>query len=192
MAATLQPQREEIQMTRIATKAAVFVAMFTPAILSAEEVEMAGMKSELPEGWKAEKPEGSMRLAQFNVPAAEGDDADAEVVVFLLRGSGTVEQNFERQKAKFEAPKGGELEAKTSEIKVGPIDAAMQDISGTYLDKFPPFAPNPKVTKRENYRQLYVVFTGKDGGEYYVWLQGPAKTVEQNKEAFETWLKNFK
>ncbi|HEY8505250.1 MAG TPA: hypothetical protein VIL46_11755 [Gemmataceae bacterium] len=155
-------------------------------------VELDGLSSRAPAGWKQEQPKSQMRLTQFKLPKAEGDPADAELVVFYFRGgSGTVEQNLKRQEAKFEPADGKKLDVKVEKIKVGPHEATYQDIKGTYLEKFPPFAPNAKITRRENYRQLYVVFTGKKG-EYYLTLLGPAKTVEKHKGEFENWLKNFK
>ena len=38
------------------------------------------------------------------------------------------------------------------------IDTFYVEISGTFLSKFPPAAPNPKVTPKENFRFIGVVF----------------------------------
>lgn len=171
---------------------AVVVAMAVSihSTAQAEKFQMAGMSSELPEGWKQAKPDNTMQMAKFTVPGK--GNATGEVVIFRFPGgSGTVEQNFARQEGMFEAPKDGKLDVKTSKMKVGGLDADYQIISGTYLDKFPPFAPNPKITRKEDYTQLYVVFKGT-GGEYYVRMRGDQETVKANKEAFEEWLKNFK
>jgi hypothetical protein len=152
-------------------------------------VELAGMKSTTPAAWKEKelKP-GSMRLVQFDVPKAEGDKEDAEVAVFVFPGgSGTAKQNLDRQLAKF-VEEG--RKDKTDKVKVGPIEAVYQDVTGTFKKKDFPMAE--KFTPQENYRQLYVLFEGKDGKQYYLWLLGPAKTVEGNKKDFEEWLKNFK
>ena len=59
-----------------------------------------------------------------------------------------------------ETPK--DAKPKVSTVKVGKSEAKYQDISGTYLKKFPPFDPNAKITKVDNYRQIYVIFEGKD------------------------------
>jgi|YNPBryunderm2012_1023409.scaffolds.fasta_scaffold24169_2 hypothetical protein len=155
-------------------------------------VELAGMKSVAPASWKQEPPSNEMRAAQFKLPKVEGDPEDAALVVFYFRGgSGSVEQNLKRQEAKFDLSNAKKEDVKVEKAKVGPIDATYQDIRGTYLSKFPPFAPNAKITRKENYRQLYVVFTGKDG-EYYISLLGPEKTVAKYKPGFDEWLKNFK
>src|SRR5688572_28594602 len=100
-----------------------------------------------------------MRLAQFKLPKAEGDPEDAQVIVFYFRGgSGSAEQNLQRQRAKFKPADGKvKVEEKLDKIKVGTTDAPYQDITGTFLSKFPPNAPATKVTEKTNYRQLYVI-----------------------------------
>lgn len=150
-------------------------------------VELAGMKSAPPAGWKEKPlPANSMRQLQFVVPKVEGDADDAEVAVFKLSASGTVEQNLKRQLDKFVAD--GRKDT-TDKIKVGPIEGTYQDVSGTFLKK--PFPMAEKGTPMKDWRQLYVVFN-KGDDQYYVWLLGPAKTVEKHKPGFEDWLKNFK
>ena len=155
-------------------------------------VEWAGLKSAAPGAWKEEAPSSKMRLAQFKVPKAEGDSADAEVAVFVSPGGGGVDANLKRQLAVFEAPKGGKVEDKTEKVKVGSYDATYQDLKGTLLKKAAPFDPNSKVTPLAGYRQLYVIFETKDGAVASLWLRGPEKTVEANKKAFDEWIKNFK
>jgi hypothetical protein len=159
------------------------------------EFELGGLRSTTPADWKeeAQKP-GSMRMATFKLPHAEGDADDAELAIFFFKGNaGTVEQNLKRQEAKFEAPPGKELKdvTKVDKTKVGTFEATYQDIQGTYLSKFPPFDPNAKITKKAEYRQLYVIFETKEG-QYYMTLLGPAKTIEKHKKAFDEWLKSFK
>jgi hypothetical protein len=157
-------------------------------------VEWGGLKSTTPAGWKEETPSNKMRLAQFKLPKAEGDPKDAELAIFESGGGGTIEQNLERQVKKFDLP--ADKKPAVSKIKIGKAEATYQDITGTYLEKFPPFAPDAKITKRSDYRQLYIIFEGKNRkGEDAVFsmtLLGPAKTVEKHKKEFDAWLKNFK
>jgi hypothetical protein len=153
------------------------------------EVALGGLKSTTPAAWKEkELPKGSMRMAQFTVPKAEGDKDDAEVAIFVFPGgSGTVKQNLERQLAKFVAD--GRKET-VDKIKVGDLEATYQDVTGTFLKK--PFPMAEKGTPVEGYRQLYVVFEAGDGKQYYLWLLGPAKTVGDHKKGFDEFLKGFK
>jgi hypothetical protein len=158
-------------------------------------IQLAGMKADVPKGWKEEKPSNEMRLTQFKLPKVKGDDEDAELAVFYFKmGSGTVEQNLKRQEAKFEIPEGVKKEdaIKVEKSKVGGLEATYQDVKGTFLSKFPPFAPNAKVTKKEKFRQLYVLFEDKDGGQYYITVLGPEKTIESHKKDFDAMLKSFK
>ena len=151
-------------------------------------VEMAGMKSTTPEGWKEETPSSSMRMGQFKLPKADKDKEDAELALFVFPGgSGTVKQNLERQVVKF--LEDGRKE-KVAKIKVGKIEATYQDVTGTYKKK--PFPMAEKFTPVPDYRQLYVVFEAEDGKQYYMLLLGPTATVEKHKKGFEEWLKNFK
>jgi len=160
------------------------------AAAGAGDVEMAGMKSKVPAGWKEEPTTSEMRLAQFILPKAAGDDEDAQVIIFTFPAgsSGSADANMKRQLAKF----AGKPEVKDGKLPVGTLEAPYQDISGTYLQKKRPFDPADKGVEKANYRQIYVVaqFPGK--GDYYPTLVGPAKTVEKHKKEFEEFLKNFK
>lgn len=171
--------------------AVAFALLAGPAL--AADVEIAGMKSKAPAGWKEEQPSSNFRLTQFKLPKAEGDKDDAELAVFYFKGgSGTVDQNLKRQLAKFKPAEGkAEPENKTEKVKVGKVEATLQDVKGTFLSKFPPFDPKAKVTEKSEYRQLYVIFT-TDAGDFYMTLLGPAKTVEKHEKDFREWLKNFK
>ena len=152
-------------------------------------VEWGGLKSTTPAGWKEETPSNKMRLAQFKLAKEKGDPEDAELALFASPGGGSVEANLERQVKKFELAK--DAKPVMSKVKVGKEEATVQDITGTLLKKFPPFDPNAKITKVENYRQIYVIFEGKEA-VYSLTLLGPAKTVEKHKKDLEEWLKNFK
>jgi hypothetical protein len=171
----------------------VVLAAFSVASYAAD-LELGGLKSKVPDGWKEESPTSTMRLQQFKLPKAEGDKEDAELVVFRFPkgASGSVEANLERQVKKFKAAEGKDkVESKVEKIKIGSIDATYQDVQGVYLSKFPPFAPDAKITEKPNYRQLYVLLTS-DSGDYYVTVLGPTKTIEKHKKDLEAALKNFK
>ena len=184
---------------RLTIAAALLLALsgLTAAQDKGTAVEWGALKSTTPAGWKEEKPTSTMRLAQFKLAKAEGDATDAELALFISPGGGSVEANLERQVKKFETPAGKKPEdvVKSEKIKVGGNDAVYQDVSGTFLSKFPPVDPNAKITRMENYRQLYVIFETKAGGEtkvYSATLLGPTKTIDKHKKDFEAWVKSFK
>lgn len=176
-------------MPRLLTAALLTAVLATAA--PAADFELAGMRSKTPADWKEEPPSNSMRMAQFKLPKATGDNEDAELAVFVFPGgSGSVDANLKRQLAKFQ--EDGRKE-KVEKTKVGGIDATYQDVSGTFLSKQGgPFDPNAKVTPKAGFRQLYVVFEAKDGKQYYVTLIGPAKTVEKHEKPFKEWMTSFK
>ncbi|HEY2784299.1 MAG TPA: hypothetical protein VGJ05_04915 [Fimbriiglobus sp.] len=157
-------------------------------------ITLAGMKSTTPAGWKdvTDSLTGNFRpTAQFQLPPADGDKEAAVLAIFKLTGSGTEDQNLERQRAKFLPAAGkSKLDEKKDKIKVGTIEATYQDISGILKKK--PFPQSEKFTPVPGQRQLYVLFDSKDGDSYYVRLLGPEKTVQKHKKEFEEWLKNFK
>jgi hypothetical protein len=173
--------------------AALAISAFVTAATLAGDVEIAGMKSKTPDAWKEEPPANAMRLTQFKLPKADGDPEDAELIIFTFPGgSGDPDANLKRQLAKFKPAEGKDkVDAKVEKIKVGKIEAPYQDITGTFLSKFPPNAPTAKVTEKANYRQLYVILI-TDKGDFYPTLIGPAKTVEKHKKDFEEFLKNLK
>ena len=158
-------------------------------------VELDGLKSEAPAGWKMGKADNKFRAYQFTIPKAGDDPEDAELVIFYFgAGSGgSAADNVKRWKGMFQAPAGevGEGSAKVEKKKVGDVPVTYVDVRGTYLSKFPPFAPNAKTTRKEDYRLIGVVFESKDG-PYFFRLVGPQRTVEQNKAAFDRWLGAFK
>ena len=149
---------------------------------------MDGLTFTAPADWKQEKPSNSMRLTQFKLPKAEGEADDAELAFFAFPGgSGTVKQNLDRQVAKF--AEEGRTE-KSEKIKVGTVEATYQDVSGSFKKKAFPMATDFTLVKGQ--RQLYVVFEGKDGKQYYATLLGGTATVEKHKKAFEEFLKAAK
>ena len=51
------------------------------AAATLKEVEAGDMKLSVPDTWKQQPPSNRLRLAQFAIPAAEGDKVGAELVI---------------------------------------------------------------------------------------------------------------
>ena len=143
-------------------------------------MEIDGLKSVAPAGWKPQEPDpklGKFRILQFALPKADGDKEDGELVVFFFGpgGGGGNAENIKRWKGMFAAPPGKMIDdvTKVDSFKVGDVDITYVEISGTYLTKFPPFAPNAKVVPKENFRFIGVIFDSKNG-PYFLRLTGPA------------------
>ncbi len=157
-------------------------------------VTLDGLSSRTPAEWKEEPPANNMRLTQFSLPKAKDDKADGELVVF--KGiSGSAKENIERWKKMFQPPKDKKIDdvAKVEDFKVGDekVKVSYLDVEGTYLYKARPFDPNAKVEERPDYRMLALQFDAPKE-TYHIRLTGPAKTVEQYKKGFDSWIKAFK
>lgn len=185
-------------MTRHLLAAAIAVLVGTLAAAADDKkgtaVEVSGLKGTAPADWTSEKPANEMRLAQFKLAMEKGDGEDAGVVIFSLAGGGGIDANLKRQEAKFKLADGVKKEdaVKTDDTKVGEFKGKYQDIKGTLLFKAAPFDPNAKVTEKEKFRQLYVIFEDDDKKTVSIWLLGPEKTVEKHKKAFDEFIKSFK
>lgn len=158
------------------------------------KVEAGGLTATAPAEWKSEKPVSTLRKMQFRLEKEKGDSEDAELAVFESPGGGGVDANLKRQEAKFKFPDGVKKEdaIKVSETKVGGLKASLQDIKGTFQARERPGDPSSKVTEKEKYRQLYLIFEDDEKKVISFILVGPEKTVEKHKKAFDEFLAGFK
>jgi hypothetical protein len=158
-------------------------------------VELDGLKSKVPATWIAQKPAGNLRHAQYRVPHADMDSEDAELVVFYFNkgGGGTVDENVKRWKNNFSPgnDKEAKPESKLDTFKVGDVKVTLLDISGVYLANSAPNNPNAKIERKSNYRMFAVIFESPNG-PYFIRMTGPQRTMAQQKQGFDDWLKNFK
>jgi hypothetical protein len=158
-------------------------------------VDLGGYKAAAPASWKREQAGNKFRAYQFEVPPAPGDKEPAEVVIFHFGGGGgSVKDNIQRWKGLFAPPAGKNADdiAQVSNFDVSGLPVSYLDIAGTYKVKNPPFAPNAKVELKENYRMIGAIVDTPQEGLYFIRFVGPAKTVTEQKPAFDQWLKALK
>ncbi len=159
-------------------------------------VQLGNLQSRAPAEWMQEQPGTEMRYKQFRLPAVAGDKHDGELIIFYFgkRGGGSAADNVKRWKGMFVPPEGKKIDdvAKVDKLPIGGETATYLDVHGTYLSKFPPFAPNARTIRHPKYRMLAVVFPTADSGPYYIRLVGPEATVGHYKKGFDEWLKAFK
>jgi len=169
------------------------LALAAQAENKGKEVELDGLKSKVPETWKAQETNSQFRAAQFTIPKADGDDRDGELVVYFFGkgGGGGVEANVKRWQQQIVPAEGKKIEdvMKKDSFKVGDVYVTVVDLQGTY--QAPAFAANQKPEKIPNARMIGVVFESPNG-PYFFKLVGPTKTIEANKKGFDEWLKSFK
>jgi len=155
----------------------------TGALLLAESV--AGVHWTAPAGWKAgaQKP---MRAATYAVPNAAGDSDPTECVIYFFgQGQGgSVQANIDRWKGQFSPPANAPTHTKT----VNGLNVTTIDLSGTYAGMAgmggAPGAPKP------GYRMLGAIVENP-GGNLFIKLAGPAKTIGANQAKFDQLLGSF-
>ncbi len=135
-------------------------------------VKAGPLNLKIPKSWKMEAPSNNLRLGQFLIPAAEGDDIGAELVLSGPFG-GSAKQNIDRWIGQFDA-EGRGLKMTQGEAEQG--DYILVDLTGTYNKSVGP--PIRRETDPiPGSRMLGVMFMAKEGGNYFFKLAGPEKTV---------------
>jgi len=165
----------------------IFVVLLLAASLVAQSV--AGLKWAAPTKWKSEAPR-PMRAATYTVPAAAGDTASAECVVYFFGPGqgGTVEANLERWKGQMAGPDGNPPVAKIAKRTIHQLPTTTIDTSGDYSGMGGPMAQSKSVQK--NYRLLGAIIEAP-AGNVFVKFTGPSKTVAARQSEFEEFLNSF-
>jgi hypothetical protein len=174
---------------RIPVACTVLASLFFAAGLKADSI--SGITWQAPAGWSAQ-PQRPMRAASYTIPAAAGDSEGGECIVYYFgpgQGGG-VEANVQRWIGQFEAPGGGPADklAKRSPKTVNGIAMTQLDLSGTYL--FKPFPMAPQATKKPGYRMIAAIVQGKDAPVFFK-LTAPAKTAAQAEAAFNRMIESM-
>src|SRR3989442_4459684 len=145
-----------------------------------------------PDGWVTEKASSSMRVAQYKLPKAEGDNDDASLVLYYFGAAqgGTAQANSDRWISQMKQPDGSASKdkAKTETTTITGLKVTTVDVSGTYTAEMAPGSGS--FHNDTNFRlRAAVVETPK--GNYFVKLAGPAKTVVRWDQAYSDYLKSF-
>jgi hypothetical protein len=133
-----------------------------------------------------------MRVAQYRLPAAEGDSEAASLVVYYFGPGqgGSVEANLDRWTSQIQQADGSSSKgkARTETMTVNGMKTTLLDVSGTYAgggmaggDSSGPNKPNFRM-------RAGVVETPK--GAYFVKLVGPEKTVGKWDESFISFVRS--
>jgi len=174
----------------------VSAMMLSPSVWAAEDdapertISLAEGRYTLtaPEEWKREEPRSRIIEHEFSVPAAEGDEQPGRMTIMAAGGS--IDANIERWYAQFKQPGGGATAdvAKKEQKEIGDVTVHLVDISGTFIDR-----PNPMAAgvDREGYRMLAAILAGDKIGQYFVKFYGPAKTVEEQQQAFAEMIEGL-
>lgn len=162
------------------------------AATSAFAQSASGLAWTVPAGWQAQ-PDRPMRAASYTISAAPGDSEGGECIVYYFgpgQGGG-VEANIQRWVGQFQAPDGGAADklAKRSTKTVNGLEVTLLDLTGTYL--FKPFPMAPQATKKPGYRMLAAIVDGKDAPVFFK-LTAPVKTAAQAQAAFDKMIESLR
>jgi hypothetical protein len=158
------------------------------ALMITQALPAAGLRFNAPSGWTARQPSSAMRVAEFVLPRATGDQEDAELVVYFFGGSGGgIDANIERWIGQMQQPDGRPSRevSERSDRVVNGLSVTMLDISGTYTAEV-----RPGSTERHNrpgFRMRTAVVT-TPRGPYFVKAVGPANTMERWVAAFDAFI----
>ncbi len=147
-------------------------------------ITAAGIQFEIDPEWSMVQPESSMRIAQFELPAQEGDSEPAEMSFYANIG-GSPEANIERWINQFQQPEGEPSSevAEVDNVEVANFAVTTLDVSGTYV-------ASPMMGgdgNQPNYRLLGAVVVG-DQGPWFFKLTGPQNTVAHWESAFNNMI----
>lgn len=152
----------------------------------------ASLNFSAPAGWKTVATSSSMRVAQFALPRAAGDSADAELVAYYFGGSGgTVEANIERWLGQMRQPDGkpSSAVAKREARTINGLKVTLVDVRGTYVAELTPGAAQRHNSP--NFR-LRAAVIDTSNGPYFIKLTGPAQTIAAAEKSFEAFLSSLK
>jgi len=136
-----------------------------------------------PTGWQRKQPSSSFVAAEFDLPHAEGDEADGRMTVSTA--GGTVEANVDRWKAQFN-PLQEEKPPET--VEVAGMGVTVVDFSGDFNDSRGPFAP---AVKRPGYRMIAAIVPA-EGRLHFIKATGPQKTMAAHADEIQKFIRSVK
>ncbi len=144
------------------------------------DVKIADLDLKVPKSWKQSDAPRAMRLATFEIPAAEGDKEKGELAVSSFPGGGGgIDANISRWVGQFSA------EGRAAEVhqgKAGKNEYFLVNISGTFgKTSGPPFGS--KTTPTPGQRMIGIILNLEGKNVYFLKLTGPDATVAAQKDA---------
>ncbi len=145
-----------------------------------KEIKIEDITLKIPATWKQQPPANKLRLAQFLIPPAEGDEHPTELVISSFPGGGGgVDANLKRWTDQFSG-EGRKVKILSGKSPQG--DYVLHDVMGTYLySAGGPFAGGKKEA-RADHRSISVILTIKDKANYFIRLTGTEKAVNAAAE----------
>jgi hypothetical protein len=164
----------------------VFTPVAPPAAAAAPAaharlLKVAGFAAEAPAAWTATEPSSSMRMAQFNVPAARGAEGGEAAVFFFPSGQGGPQSaNIDRWVSQFTGADGKPVAPKVSTARSGANGITLVELNGSYSRGV---GMGPGGDAKPN-QTLLVAMIEITAGRITLQLYGPAATVAAQRDAF--------
>ena len=158
------------------------------ASAQAQRTEAAGLRFSVPKEWTRVPAPSDMRAAQYQVPRAEGDAGDGELVVFFFgkgKGGGA-QENLERWYGQLSQPDGKATRdvAVVTIRTISGLKVTAVDVSGTYVGM--PGMGGDSAPKPGS-RMLAAIVEG-EAGPWFFKAVGPEKTMAQAKPGFDALI----
>lgn len=173
----------------------------TPAEQQTLVVHESQLQLTVPASWKVVKPRNNIIEMELAVPASDEVEPTGAVPaaemqapqgrVTMMSAGGDVDANIRRWVGQFRLGRDadGKDAMRRDRRKLRGAVAHVLDIAGTYFDS-PQGPMGPKV-ELPDYRMLGAVIEVEGSGKYFVKFYGPAKIVDENREAFEQMLSSL-
>jgi hypothetical protein len=147
-----------------------------------------------PPGWRREQPSSQMRRAQYKIPHAGADTADAELTVITFGGGmgGSNEANIARWLGQLEQPDGRQTTdvAQRRSMTAAGLNVLIVEAPGRIRGGMAmPGAPPPPAFDRG---RLLAAIVETPNGPWFFKLTGGDETVAAARGAFEGMLRSLR
>ena len=153
-------------------------------------VLLSGLTYEAPDGWNAEESPSRMRLAQWELPGASGEGAEAIIFFFGEGGGGGVDANLDRWFGQFEQPDGSSTRAGAtiSHRESEGLKLTIADMRGTYVA---PVRPGSSERHNKPRQRMIAAVVEGSGGPWFVRVLGAEATVARWESSIDSFLSSF-
>ena len=145
--------------------------------------EAVRLRFSIPNSWTRTPATGDTQAARFRLPAAAGDLAETDLVLFFA-GEGKKEPadaQLDRWRARFNQP-GGSV-AEVAKRTVNGLAITTVDVSGTYVGT----TTSGALAGVSGYRMLGAIVEG-EGRQWVLEVIGPKATVAASRADFDALL----
>jgi len=143
-----------------------------------------------PASWTAKPAGSSMRLAEYDTPAAAGEEPGEAVVYFFGAGQGgSLEANVERWRTQFSHEDGSRPEPGITRMTDAAFPASVVELRGRYARNI---GMGGAATEAKPDQVLLAAIVETPEGNLYVQLHGPAASVLAQKEGFLAFVRSVR